>query len=71
MIQEESIEVQYMKWNIGILDQHRKLTYLDKDTNQVELHLTTLHDQVLNSETYFVQPLLFIKNVSGISNCRV
>lgn len=38
MIQEESIVVQYMKWNIGILDQHRKLTYLDKDTNQVELH---------------------------------
>ena len=36
MIQEESIEVQYMNWNIGILDQHRKLTY--KDTNQVELH---------------------------------
>lgn len=38
MIQEESIEVQYMKRNIGILDQHRKLTYLHKDTNQVELH---------------------------------
>ena len=72
MIQEESIVVQYMKWNIYRDPRSTQKTDLFGQRYQSSrTTLTTLHDQALNSETYFVQPLLFIKNVSGISNCRV